>query len=90
MKLVRWLWPVSLLLALCFALEGQVRAVDIADPDDSHELASAADDDFTAPIVSEIIAPPAEGRTVPAAPLALGAGRAAVSELFRPPQTARA
>ena len=90
MKLARFFWPLSLVLALYFALGAQVRAVDVGDPDDSHELASAVDDDFIAPIVGETIEPPAETRLPPVPPLSIGAGRTAVSDLFRPPQAPRA
>jgi hypothetical protein len=85
-KLARFFWPLSLMLALYFALGGQVRAVDVADPDDSHELTSADADDFIAPTTGDIVEPPAEGLLVPIPMLSIGAGRTAVSELFRPPQ----
>ena len=90
MKLARFFWPLSLMLALYFALGGQVRAVDVADPDDSHELTSADDDDFIAPTTADVVEPPAEGLIVPLPPLSISAGRTAVAELFRPPQIARA
>lgn len=89
-KLAHFLWPLCLTLALYFALGGQVRTVDIADSDDSHELASADDDDFIAPTGGETILPPAEVRLVLVTPLNIGAGRTAVSDLFRPPQATRA
>ena len=78
------------MLALYFALGGQVRAVDVPDPDDSYELTSAYDDDFITPSTFDLVETPAEGLIVPIPPLTIGAGRTAVSELFRPPQIARA
>jgi hypothetical protein len=89
-RLARFFWPLSLLLALYFALAAPVRAVDLTDPDDGHELASADDNEFIAPSTGEAIEPPAERRIVLPTPLNIGAGRTAVSELFRPPQAARA
>lgn len=78
------------MLALYFALGGQVRAIDVTDQDDGHEIASADDDDFIAPSTGEAIDPPVESRIVHATLLSIGAGRTAVSDLFRPPQATRA
>jgi len=79
-----------LLLALYVALVGEVRAADVANLDDSPQLASADDDDFIIPSAGRTIAPPAQDLPVPLTRPNIGAGRTAVSDLFRPPQTAPA
>jgi hypothetical protein len=79
---------VPFVLAICIALGGQVRAVDV-DLDDTNEVTSVVADDFIASLSGNAIGPSGggsgKGKVLPTAP-AIGAGRAAVSELFRPPE----
>ena len=86
MNFARVLSPLVFVLAICIALGGQVRAVDIVDLDDADDVASLACDDFIASVVGAALVPPSHGRQVYTPPLTIGAGRAVVSELFRPPQ----
>ena len=85
-NLARVLSPLVFVLAICIALGGQVRAVDIVDLDDADDIASTTCDDFIASVVGRDLVPPSHGRAVYTPPLTIGAGRAVVSELFRPPQ----
>ena len=67
---------------------GQLRAADLIDLDDADTLTASASDEFIATTVCKIVAPPRACGTLPAVPVALGAGRVAVVRLFRPPQVA--
>jgi hypothetical protein len=78
----------SLVLAICIALQGQLRAADLIDLDDSDTITAPASDEFIATTASRVVAPPRPSGALPAMPVPLGAGRVAVNRLFRPPQVA--
>lgn len=76
----------SLVLAMCIALGGQLRAVDLVDLDDPDAITAPVCDDFLATTASKAVAPPAPGRTLLTLPVVIVSGRLATVELFRPPQ----
>lgn len=88
MTLKRWLSPICLLLALCVALGGQLRAVDAPSLDDTDDDISLSADDgvFTVHGALMLEPPRASSRAVLPA-LTSGRGRRVIAELFRPPIT---
>jgi hypothetical protein len=83
LRLVRF---ASLVLAICIALGGQLRAVDLVDFDDPDAITAQASDEFIATTASKPVVPPLPDGTLLTLPLTISAGRLALSELFRPPQ----
>jgi hypothetical protein len=82
-RLVRF---ASLVLAMCIALGGQLRAADLVDQDDPDAITAPVCDDFIATTASKAVEPPPLGGTLLTLPVVIGSGRLATVELFRPPQ----
>ena len=88
MSVARLVRLASLVLAICIALGGQLRAADLIDVDDSDTITASASDDFIATTAGKGVLPPRPCGALQAVPVTIGAGRVAVVRLFRPPQVA--
>ena len=86
MSIARLVRLASLVLAICIALGGQLRAADLIDLDDADTITASASDEFIATTACKVVAPPQVCGTLQAVAVAVGAGRIAVVRLFRPPQ----
>jgi hypothetical protein len=87
-SVTRLLRLASLVLAICVAVGGQVRAVDLVDLDDSNPITAQTSDAFIATTTGKAVEPPGLGGAILAFPVTIGSGRTAIVELFRPPQLA--
>ena len=87
MGVARLLRFASLVLAICIALQGQLRAADLVDLDDQDTITAQTSDEFITTTIAGGMEPPRLGGVIPTFPSTLGSGRATVVELFRPPQT---